>query len=253
MAYQEIPSRRNYQKPPDMDTGDAGDETDIQSYAWILWDWIYERLASDPFFVNFVVRRSTSALPIEAWSQVPFLGVYLIEDPLTAPGGIHNQGPIGLSHNVKVGFQFVLRNNDSTALLRDLDRVKWFIFRTLLRDDRLTNRFDTQLKGGTAFNGISGGRVRQPRWGLTGQKNETPVGEQQIELSFQFETVWYPYGFDDLERIDVTTGFPGPGSTPEEREQVQQVRMVYLFDPDSVPTPLPDDTPAPGPPPLPQP
>jgi hypothetical protein len=68
-------------------------------------------------------------------------------------------------------------------------------------------------------------------------------------MSFQFETTWYPFGFDDLERIDVTTGFPGPGSTPEERAAIPQARMVYLFTPDSVPTPLPPDTPAPGPPP----
>lgn len=233
---------------PDMDTGNAGDETDVQSYSYILYEWIYQRLRTDPFFVNFVVRRATSALPVETWSQVPFLGVYLIEDPITPPGGIFNQSHIAFSHNVKIGFQFILRNNDSEALLRDLDRVKWFIMRALLRDDRLTNRFDTQLPGGTAFNGISGGRIRAVRWGLSGQKNETPIGEQQIELNFQFETMWYPFGFDDLERIDVTTGFP-IGGTDDERLAVQQVRMVYLFDPGSVPYPLPPDTPPPGPPP----
>ena len=94
-------------------------------------------------------------------------------------------------------------------------------------------------------------RIRQPRWGLAGAKSETPIGEQAIEMSFQFETTWYPFGFDDLERIDITTGFPGPGSTPQERLEILQARVVYLFNPDSVPTPLPPDTPAPGPPPAP--
>ena len=238
-----------YQELPDPDTGNAGDETDVQSYSYILWEWIYQRLATDPFFANFVTRRATAALPVEAWNQVPFLGVYLIEDPLTAPGGIFNQTQIAFVHNVKIGFQFVLRNNDTDVLVRDLDRVKWYIMRAILRDDRLTNRFNTELKGGTAFNGISSGRIRQPRWGLAGTKNETPVAEQQIELNFQFETLWYPFGFDNLERIDITTGFPGPGSTPEERAAIVQARLVILFDPDAVPTPLPPDTDPPGPPP----
>ena len=237
------------QKPPSEETGNAGDETDIQSYSYIIWRWIFDRLAADPFFVNFVVMKTTSALPIELWNQVPFLGVYMMEDAPKAPGGVFNQTPIAFSHNIRVGYQFILRNNDTDTLIRDLDRVKWYILRTLLRDDDLTNRFDTKLAGGTAFNGITEMRIRQPRWGLAGSKNETPIGEQTIEMSFQFDTLWYPFGFVDLERIDVTTGFPGPGSTPEERQQIQQARMVYLFTPDSVPTPLPPDTPAPGPPP----
>lgn len=239
----------NIQREPNIDTGDAGDITDVQSYSYVIWKWIYDRLKDDPFFANFMVIRATSALPVEAWSQAPFLGIYMIDENPRAPGGIFNQTHIAFAHIVKVGFQFVLSNNDTDMLIRDLDRVKWYILRAILRDDRLTNRFDTQMEGGTAFNGISEMRIRQPRWGLSGSKQETPIGEQAIEMSFQFETTWYPFGFADLERIDVATGFPGPGSTPEERIQIQQVRMVYLFTPDSVPTPLPPDTPAPGPPP----
>ena len=65
----------NIQVEPDIDTGNAGDETDIQSYAYIIWEWIYGRLRNDPFFENFVVRRATAALPVELWSQVPYLGI----------------------------------------------------------------------------------------------------------------------------------------------------------------------------------
>ena len=236
----------NIQGLPD-NSGNAGDLTDVQSYSYILWNWIYDRLADDPFFVNFVVRRATTALPVELWAQVPFLGVYLSEDPIAAPGGIWNQGPIQFTHNVRIGFQFILRNNDSDVLLRDLDRVKWFVLRALLRDDRLTNRWNTALPGGTAFNGISSGRIRAVRFART--KDETPVGEQQIELNYQFETMWYPFNFDDLQRIDISTGFPGPGSTPEERAAIVQAKLVILFDPDPVPPPLPPDTDPPGPPP----
>jgi hypothetical protein len=238
----------NVQVEPDIDTGNAGDETDIQSYAFIIWNWIYDRLALDPFFENFIVSRATSALPVEAWSQVPYLGVYMMEDP--ARTQVWNMTEVRFSHTIKVGMQWVLRNNDSKVLLRDLDRVKQFIARTLTRDDDLTNRFHTGLPGGTGINGFPEMRVRQPRWALAGSsKSETPVGEQVMELVMQYETTWYPYGFDDLERIDITTGFPGPGSTPEEREEILQARVVIIFKPDYVPPPYPEDTPAPGPPP----
>jgi hypothetical protein len=239
------------QHEPNPDTGLAGDETDIQSYSYIIWRWIYDRLKADPYFVNFAVTKAVSALPVQLWSQTPFLGVYMLDENPRPPSGIFNEGPIAFSHVVKVGFQYILSNNDAELMMRDLDRVKWFIMRTILRDDDLTNRFDTKLAGGTAFNGISEVRIRPPRWGTNGGKNETPIGEQSIEMSFQFETTWYPYGFPDLERIDLTTGFPGPGSTPEERAAIPQAKLVMLFGPDSVPTPLPPDTPPPGPPPAP--
>ena len=231
----------------DPDTGNTGDLTDTQSYAWIILDWIFTTLKDDPFFENFGVTRISRALPVEAWSQVPFLGVFLGDETMT-PDGDPNQGPIRFIHNVPISFQMILRNNDPQILLRDLDRTSWYVMRTLLRSDDLTNHFDTMLPGGTAFEGITRGRIRD-RWGLTGSKNETPVGERQLDLTFMFGTNWAPYGFPDLERIDVTTGFPGPGSTPEERQQITQVRMVYLFNPDFVPHPLPSDTEAPGPPP----
>lgn len=228
------------QLPPSPDTGDAGDITDIQSHTYILSEWIFNKLATDPYFVNFLTKRTTQALPIEAWSQTPFLGVYVTDEPLA--GYSYKVGDIELSHEVTIGFQIILANNDSVIMHRDLDRVKWFILRLLLRDDKLTNRFDTGLPGGVGINGIKRGRIRPPRWGLTGSKNETPIGEQTFELTFEFAAAWYPYGFPDLKRIDVITGFPGPGATPEQQHETPQVRMVYLFNPDAVPSPLPDDT-----------
>lgn len=225
---------------PDIDSGDVGDITDVQSYSYLLAEWMFDTLVADPFFSNFVVRRTAAALPVEAWSQVPFLGVYLLNEP-QSPDGAYNVGEIRLSHHVTVGFQIILRNNDPDILRRDLDRVYWYIHRLLLRLDDLTNRFGSAAPGQPGFNGIERALRRPQRWGLTGSKNETPVGEQQFEWTLQFVTSWYPYGFDDLDRITVRTGFP-IGSTRDEQLQVQQVTMVYEFNPDWVPNPLPPGT-----------
>ena len=58
-------------------TGKTGDLTDTQSYSWIIVDWIFGALKIDPFFANFALTRINRALPVEAWSQVPFLGICL--------------------------------------------------------------------------------------------------------------------------------------------------------------------------------
>lgn len=232
------------------ETGNAGDITDVQSDAYILSEWMFNRIVTDPFFTNIPTRRTTQALPIESW-QVPFLGVYQLDQPLTSDGPL-NMTTVSFMHRVTIGFQIILANNNPALLRRDLDRVIWHIMRTMLRDNNLTNMFDTGVAGGTAIKGFPSGRIRSARWGKPGADNETPIGEQQLELTCQFVKTWAPYGFDDLKRIDVKTGFPGPGSTPEERQQIVQPRMVYLFEPDAVSHPLPPDTePPPDPFPIP--
>jgi hypothetical protein len=226
-------------RPPleDIDTGDTGTIFDTQSYAWVLLDWIFSQLSSDPFFANFTTKRISSALPVELWSQVPFLGVFLNDEPLSPDGDI-NAGTIRFTHNVMIGFQTILRNNDSVQLLKDLDGVSWHIMRTLFRMDELTNMFNTA--SGVALKGIPKGRISKPRYGLSGSRNETPVAERVLDLTFEFVSNWYPFGFDDLERITVKTAFP-IGSTQAEQDAIKQVTIVYEFNPDSVPLPLPPD------------
>jgi len=232
-----------------IDTGLTGGITDTQSYAWVLLDWIFSSLSAEPFFANFKVVRITSELPIQAWSQVPFLGVYIVDEPLT-PDGDYNQGAVRFTHDLTIGFQIILRNNDGAQLQKDLDAAKWFVMKNLLRKDELTNRFGPIGPDKVGFDGFPRGRVQPPRWAMTGAKNETPVGEQRLSFVFRFKSWWEPYGFPDLDRIDVTTGFPGPGSTPEEQAAIEQVKMVYLFDQTgAVEPPLPPGTTPPGPPP----
>jgi hypothetical protein len=226
-------------RPPleDINTGDTGTIFDTQSYAWVLIDWIFTQLSNDPFFANFTVKRISSALPVELWSQVPFLGVFVTDEPLT-PVGDFPETTIRFTHNVQTGFQIILRNNDSTQLIKDVDSVSWYIMRKLFRMNELTNAFDTG--SGVALKGIPRGRVSKLRYGMAGSKNETPIAERVLDLTFQFESEWYPYGFDDLQRITVTTAFP-IGGTSAEQAAIDQVKIVYEFNPDSVPTPLPPD------------
>ena len=217
----------------------TGGLSDTQSYAWIILNAIFDRLSSSSFFSGFAVKRISAALPVEAWSQVPFLGIFLGED-LGAPDGDVNAGDIRFLHNFVVGVQIVVKNNDSTAMLQKLDQASWFALNQILRDNTLNNRLKTTLPDNVTHEGYPRVRFRPDVWGMAGTKNETPIGERLFWLTYQLRTEWYPTDFPDLERIVLTTAFPPGDATGQ--SQTEQVEVVYEFTPDSVATPFPPGT-----------
>lgn len=231
-----------YWAPEDFswESGKTGGLSDVQSYAFIIHNEIFERLSTSTFFQGFTIKRISEALPIEAGYQIPFLGVYEGEE-MMGPEGQPNAGEIRFTHTMNVGIQVVVQDNDAMGCLIRLDQAYWFIMNRLWRDDTFTNRLQTSMPDNTRFEAVTRIRKRK-KWGATGARNETPVGILQLDISIQFKTDFAPTEFVDLERITVTTGYPIAG-TPEEQAAVQQVKMVYEFTPDAVPTPLPPDPP----------
>ena len=217
----------------------TGGISDTQSYPWITLNAIFDRLSTSSLFSAFTCKRISSALQIDAGLQVPFLGVFLGEEA-NDPDGELNAGDIRFISRFVIGVQIVLKHNDPTLLLAQLDRAYWFVLNQLLRDNSLTNRLKTTLPDNVTFDGIPRIHVRPDVWGLTGARNETPVGERIFWLTYQLRTEWHTTDYPDLERITVTTAFP---IGDYEQGEIQQVKVVYEFNPDSVPTPLPPDPP----------
>jgi hypothetical protein len=224
----------------------TGGVTDTQSYAWVISNAIFQRLLGMSLFGGWTIRRINDALPIEAAPgiPIPFLGLYQ-KDEVLNPDGDANHGDIRFIHNLNLGFQIVIKDNDPVQCLQTLDRCSWFLMNQLLRDNTLTNKWKSDLPDNTMIESFPRGRIRE-RWGRTGQRNETPVGERLLELTITFRTEWYPTEFPDLQRIALQTGFP-PAGTLDEVAAVQQVVMVYDFSPDAVPNPLPPGTQTPFP------
>jgi hypothetical protein len=216
----------------------TGGLSDTQSYQYIILNAIFNRLSTSSFFSGFTVKRTSAALPVESWSQVPFLGVFLLDDNAT-PDGDLGAGDIRFIHNFTIGVQIIVKNNDPEAMRTMLDRAGWFALNQLLRDNTLTNRFKTTFADSSVtFEGFTRLRTRPDQW--ANAKNEQPVGERVFWLTIQLRTTWAPTDFPDLKAIVVTTGFPMGAYTPGE---VEQVKIVYEFTPDSVPTPLPPTPP----------
>lgn len=222
--------------PRDIPWTGTGGLSDTQSYSWIIVNAIYDRLSSSSFYTSYACKRISSALPIEAGIQIPFLGVFLGEENMI-PDGDEGAGDIRFIHNIQIGVQVVVKNNDPVAMQATLDQASWFVLNQLLRDNTFTNRLKTNLPDNVSIEGVPRINIRPDVWGLTGAKNETPVGERLFWLSFKLRTAWSPTDFDDLEMIVTTTAFPPGDSTAQ--ANTQQVKIVYEFNPDSVPTPLP--------------
>lgn len=205
----------------------TGGITDFQSYAWVLHNAVYYRLASSTFFQGFTVKRISEALPIEGTLHLPFLGVYEGEEPMVSDGPI-NMSDIGFRHTVNIGIQVVLQDNNTDTLLQRLDQAYWFIMNRIWRDDTFTNRIWTLLPDNLRIEGVV--RVRKRRkWGASAARNETPVGMIAVEAQLQFLTFWAPTDFANLEMITVTTAFP-PGGTAEDQAAIQQIKAVYTFE-----------------------
>lgn len=179
----------------------TGGVSDVQSYSWIILNAIFDRLSTSSFFQNFVVKRITRALPIEADYQVPSIGIYLGHEVAVADGD-PNAGDIRLQHTVPVGMQIIVRNNDPVAMQATLDKAKWFVLNQLLRDNTLTNRFRTTIPDNVRIEGFPKLRIPSPDWGRD-SKNETPIGIQLIELTYTLRSEWYPTDFDDLKEISM--------------------------------------------------
>jgi hypothetical protein len=225
--------------PRDFPWTGTGGLSDVQSYSWIVLNAVYDRLSASSFFNGFVCKRISSALPIEPDVQVPFLGVFLGEEMMSPDGDI-NAGDVRFIHNFIVGIQIVVRNNDPTAMLAKLDQASWFVLNQVLRDNTLMNRLKTTLPDNVTIEGMPRIRFRPDIWGLSGSRNDIPLGERIFWMTYQLRTWWAPTDFDDLKMIVETTAFPPGGDTGS----VEQVTIVYEFTPDPVPTPLPP-TPAP--------
>ena len=217
----------------------TGGISDTQSYPWIVLNAVFDRLSTSSLFSAFNCKRIAAALQIDAGLQVPFLGVFLGEEQ-NVPDGELGTGDIRFISNFVIGVQIVLKNNDPAVMLAQLDRAYWFAVSQILRDNSLTNRLKTSLPDNVTLEGFPRIHVRPDVWGLTGARNETPVGERIFWMTYQLRTWFAPTDFPDLERITVTTAFPLGDYEPGE---IQQVKVVYEFNPDSVPTPLPPDPP----------
>src|SRR5262249_43271590 len=102
--------------------------TNTQSYSQVIRDAMFAYVVQLPFFQGFKARRSKQ-LPIQE-PLLPYLGVYIIDEDMQ-PDGDPNVGDIRFVHDLRIGFQVIIENNDPVAAELKLDEAFWALMNGL--------------------------------------------------------------------------------------------------------------------------
>jgi hypothetical protein len=200
--------------------------TATQSYSQVIRDSMFAVLVQLPFFAGFIPRRSKQ-LPIQE-PLLPYLGVYIIGEEMP-PDGDPNAGNIRFIHDLRIGCQVIIANNDPVAAELKLDAAFWAIMNGLWTDNGLTNVVTSEMADNTLIESVPRG-TRRHVWGTIG-KNQTPIGELEYIPTIRYRTGWSPTGFPDLLEINVQTVPLADDGTVPPASEVQRIISDYEFTP----------------------
>jgi len=184
------------------------------SYAMLVRDAMLSRVKTMPFFTTFKFSTNESE-PIQP-EQMPFFGIYFINEDLT-PDGDANHGEPRFRSSALYGVSIIVQNNDAEAAENKLDEAWVLLLDKLFRDPSLYLNQNAMIQ---AY--VRGTRTHQ--FGSVGADNSIPIAECRFTLTCDLGVIDFPpYIPDDLERVHIETRYPA-GSDPAE---VQQTTAVY--------------------------
>lgn len=205
--------------------------TDTQSYSQVIRDALFAKVVQLPFFQGFKARRSKQ-LPIQE-PLLPYLGVYIVGEEMP-PDGDPNAGDIRFIHDLRIGMQVIIENNDPVAAELTLDQAFWAIMNGLWTDNSLTNMIASAMPDNTRMEGVARG-VRRHVWDSIGA-NQQAIGELEYIATLRYRTEWYPGNFPDLLRIhEEVVPMADDGTVPDASE-VQRIIVEYEFTPSTMET-----------------
>lgn len=187
--------------------------SDISSPSFIIVDGWLDRLKQVPTFQSVKRWAKTPAYRVQAKvedNQVPFIGLYLIEETL-GPDGDPNHAEPRFLHTVKMGFSIWIASVNDDVAKQNLDSAYWAIM------NLLTNERWHKFPAGGNWNlgrplrieSVTRGAYKY-RWGNKMISNETPVAELDGDLTFTYRSSFPPFIPDDLTKVHVTVAYPWP-------------------------------------------
>jgi hypothetical protein len=200
--------------------------TATQSYSHVIRDSFFAALVQLPFFAGFKARRSQQ-LPIQE-PLLPYLGVYIVSEEMPSDGD-WDAGDIRFIHDLRIGCQVIIQNNDPVDAELQLDAAFWAIMNGLWTNDGLTNMLGSAMPDNTRIEGVPRG-TRRHVWSSIGS-NQIPIGELEYIATVRYRSEWWPPITDDLLEIDVqTVPLAADGTVPPANE-VQRIISKYEFAP----------------------
>ncbi len=157
--------------------------------------------------------------------NIPFLGVYFINEDLTADGD-DNAGDVRFRSAATYGVSIIVQNNDGAAGERKLDQA-WKQFTKIFVDPTLynwKNAVAAWRDGSEVLIQSYRRGTRSHVFGSVGKENAIPIAEMRFNLTCDLGILAYdPVITDDFNTMHVTTIYPG-GDSPAaiaERQQVE--------------------------------
>jgi hypothetical protein len=183
--------------------------------AIIVRDKIVAKMKNMPFFstFNFTTNKATSIEP----SNVPFAGVYFINEDLT-PDGDTNAGEVRFRSMAMYGISVIVQNNDAQSAEYKLDEAWQLLTVSMFTDPKMYNWKNVGRPGEVAIQGFTRGN-RSHQFGNAGADNATPIAELRFTLTCDLGTLDFPPVIeDDFKKMHIETRYPA-GSDPAEVQQ----------------------------------
>ena len=131
--------------------------------------------------------------------NVPFLGVYMV-DETTTPDGDANVGEVRFHSVATIGISVIVQNNDASAASAKLDQA-WGEIERLFDDPTVYNWKNVGKPNEVAIQSFDRGQ-RTHVYGDIGQENAIPIAELRYNLQCNLGVIDYePTIVDDLEQF----------------------------------------------------
>jgi hypothetical protein len=180
------------------------------SYSMIVRDAMLARVKAMVPFAGF--KFSTNKAEQVQPEQIPFVGIYFINEDLLADGDA-NAGEPRFRSITTYGFSIIVQNNDAAAAENTLDDAWVLLTNGLFTDPSLYLSQAAQIEGYQR-----GTRTHQ--FGSTGADNSIPIAECRFTLSISLGVNDFPPLVPDvLSKVRLDTRYPG-GADPDEIQQV---------------------------------
>lgn len=184
------------------------------SYAMIVRNAMLARARAMVNFAGF--KFSTNKAEQVQPEQIPFVGIYFINEDLLADGDA-NAGEPRFHSQVLYGFSIIVQNNDAAAAENTLDDAWVLLTNGLFTDPSLYLNPAAQIQGYTRGN-------RTHQFGNAGADNSIPIAECRFTLTIDLGVYDFPPLVPDvLSKVRLDTRYPA-GSDPAE---VQQIGAEY--------------------------
>jgi hypothetical protein len=185
----------------------------INSYGLLIRNVILERCKLIPPFTSVARFSRTTAKAIQA-EHIPYLGIYYEGETFTERDA-NQQGEPKFKHRLKIGFSYIVQNNDPELAEELADAGHWSIMK--LFHDPNWHRWPASMNMPKAeqymIESVIGGECDHVP-GNAGRNNETPVLELQMSLMFTYSTIFPPLVTDPFESLHFVADPKDPDVRP---------------------------------------